>query len=162
MNIPSPSALAYMNGRDCSHSDGDCTYPDCFCKSKGTPTPAAAGQKFDLSKTDLSLISPLALAYLSRVLDFGAKKYAPHNWRKGIDQSRLISAALRHILAYNAGENLDLETGLPHMAHAMCCCMFALEQSYTANNPDSRHKLSVEQRTLLVSLLAGETPSRIE
>ena len=150
-----------------------CTFPACECPRNPIKTEAqhladklngTAGVKHDTSKPDFSLLSPLALSYLTAVLDFGARKYAAHNWRKGIDQTRLIAAAMRHINAFNAGEDLDLETGLPHMAHAMCCCMFSIEQMYAGEgkNPDSRYKLSYEQRTLLVSLLAGEVPSKVE
>lgn len=79
-------------------------------------------------KPILSLIPKSLLWEVGRVLSFGASKYAAHNWRKGINQSRLISAALRHITAFNEGEELDPESGLSHLAHAICCLSFALEQ----------------------------------
>jgi hypothetical protein len=58
---------------------------------------------------------------------FGATKYSKNNWRNGIAYSRLIDAALRHILAYSSGEDFDLETGLSHAAHARCCLGMLLE-----------------------------------
>lgn len=61
---------------------------------------------------------------LARVLAFGAKKYAPDNWRKGIPRVRVLAAALRHVSAAEEGEWLDEETGLPHLAHALCELMF--------------------------------------
>lgn len=85
-----------------------------------------AGQKYDEGKPRMDLLDPYALEQLAMVLGFGAKKYAAHNWRKGISTSRLIAAALRHLFAYLGGQDKDPETGLSHVAHAMCCCMFLL------------------------------------
>lgn len=100
---------------------------------------ANVGVKFDADKPDMSLLSSVALVELTKVLDFGAKKYAPHNWRKGIVTTRLLAACLRHTFAYLRGESVDPETGLSHMAHAMCCCMFILELSLTKPEFDDRH-----------------------
>lgn len=54
------------------------------------------GLKFDKDKVDLSLIPYEVLEEISRVLMFGAKKYGKYNWEKGIDYTRLSSAADRH------------------------------------------------------------------
>ena len=87
------------------------------------------GLKHDSEKPRMDLIDSKALEALAQVLTFGAAKYAPHNWRAGIAHSRLIAALMRHTAAFNGGEDLDPETGLPHIAHAMCCCMFLLGTS---------------------------------
>lgn len=87
-----------------------------------------AGTKNDTEKPTLSLIPTSMLTEVGAVLTFGAEKYTAHNWRKGIALSRLTSAALRHILAFNEGENIDKESGLSHLAHAICNLAFALEQ----------------------------------
>ena len=86
----------------------------------------AGGLKFDQDKAPMDLLDPFALTQVAAVLLFGARKYARHNWRNGIKISRLIAASLRHIMAFNDGEDFDSETGLSHLAHAMCCLMFAL------------------------------------
>ena len=102
--------------------------------------PCGAGVKDDSSKPPMHLIDGYALEQLANVLAFGAEKYAPHNWRKGLAQTRLISAAMRHLSAFNGGQDTDPETGLHHAAHAMCCCMFMVWMS--ANKPqfDDRYK----------------------
>jgi hypothetical protein len=74
------------------------------------------------------------------VLKFGAIKYAEHNWRKGFAWSRPLAAAMRHILAFNAGEDKDPESGLSHLAHAACCIMFLLEFEKTHRELDDRYK----------------------
>lgn len=84
------------------------------------------GLKFDAGKPRMDLVDADALEELARVLDFGAHKYAEHNWRKGIKLSRLLAAAGRHLFAIVRGEDKDPETGLQHAAHLMCCAMFLI------------------------------------
>lgn len=84
------------------------------------------GIKFDDGKPLMSLLDSNALTEMAKVLSFGAEKYDRHNWRKGITYSRLIDAALRHMIAFNGGEDLDPESNLSHVAHASCCLMFLL------------------------------------
>lgn len=84
------------------------------------------GLKFDDHKPRMDLLDSRAIEQLAMVLTFGAQKYANHNWRKGISKGRLIAAALRHLFAYLRSEDRDPESGLSHVAHAMCCCMFLL------------------------------------
>lgn len=98
------------------------------------------GVKFDEGKAQVDLLSTIWLLGVSQVLTFGAKKYASHNWRKGISRSRLMAAAMRHILAYNNGEDVDPETGLSHLDHASCCLMFARELHETKPDTDDRYK----------------------
>lgn len=62
-----------------------------------------------------------------QVLAYGAKKYAPNNWQKVPDaRERYFSAAERHLIAWQQGEDRDFESGLPHLAHAACCLLFLL------------------------------------
>ena len=89
------------------------------------------GRKDDSNKPRFNLIPPLAEREVARVLEFGARKYAPDNWRKVPDaRSRYVDAALRHINAHRSGEALDTGeggSGLSHLAHAITSLMFALE-----------------------------------
>jgi hypothetical protein len=84
----------------------------------------ATGVKHDEDKTPMDLLDPMALDGLARVLQFGARKYASHNWRGGISYSRLIAALLRHSFAILRGEYVDPESNLPHIDHVGCCWMF--------------------------------------
>lgn len=86
--------------------------------------PVEAGKKLDDGKIRMDLLDPLAIEGLASVLTFGANKYAAHNWRKGISNSRLIAALLRHLFAICRGEITDKESGLPHIDHVGCCWMF--------------------------------------
>jgi hypothetical protein len=105
-----------------------------------TEEAAPQGAKHDSGKPQMDLLSSIAIIELSKVLTFGATKYASHNWRKGIVYSRILAATLRHIFAYMAGETLDPETGLSHIAHALCELMFLLEFEKTRPDLDDRYK----------------------
>lgn len=100
----------------------------------------SSGVKADEGKPDMSLLSTIALLKVVAVLDFGKKKYASHNWRKGMAWSRVLSAALRHLFAYISGEDKDKESGLSHLAHAACCVLFLLEYEETKRELDDRYK----------------------
>lgn len=101
---------------------------------------ARAGVKYDADKPRMDLLDADAIEELSHVLAFGAHKYAAHNWRKGITYGRLVAAALRHLFAILRGEDRDMETGLLHAAHAMCCCMFLVSLMKRRPDMDDRWK----------------------
>ena len=87
-----------------------------------------SGRKFDGGKLQYGLLPPLALRETVKVLTFGAEKYAPDNWRRVPDgPRRYFDAAQRHLWAYKEGEVNDPETGVSHLAHALCCIMFILD-----------------------------------
>ena len=98
------------------------------------------GKKFDGGKPPISLISELAIVQEAEVLAFGAEKYGRHNWRQGIEWSRIIDAVQRHILAFNSGEDADPETSLSHIAHARAGLGFLLEYIETHPELDDRYK----------------------
>jgi len=99
---------------------------------------ADRGQKHDDGKPRMDLLDRHALEEIARVLGFGAQKYAAHNWRRGISYSRLTAAALRHLHAFNDGEDIDTESGLSHLAHLGCCVMFLLNMQKTRPDLDDR------------------------
>lgn len=84
----------------------------------------ATGKKFDGGKAPLDLIPYEALEGIAKVLDFGCKKYDRANWANGIQFSRLISAAQRHLGAYNSGQDIDPESLINHVHHAACNLAF--------------------------------------
>lgn len=92
------------------------------------PAGAATAIKYDDGKTDWSLMPFEAIEEINKVLDFGAKKYAAHNWRTGtgFKYTRVLSSLLRHTFAWARGEDLDPESGLSHLAHMGCNVMFLI------------------------------------
>jgi hypothetical protein len=85
------------------------------------------GMKADLGKRDWSLMPWSALEEVVKVLEFGAKKYAPNNWKYVVPAKyRYKNACMRHLTAYMEGKEIDNETGLSHMAHVACNALFLL------------------------------------
>lgn len=80
-------------------------------------TSATGGQKGQ-KPAQLSSVDPLALLELAKVAGMGAKKYSRGNYLNGYDWSLCMDALSRHFLAWQSGEDVDDESGLPHMAHA--------------------------------------------
>lgn len=88
---------------------------------------ASPGMKFDGGKMRYDLVDPDTEAEEVAVLMFGAVKYEEENWRLVPDAKKRYYAALRrHVAAYMRGEEFDLETGLHHLGHALCCARFLL------------------------------------
>lgn len=77
------------------------------------------GQKFDGGKPDLSIIPYEAMEGVSAALMYGEKKYGRFNYKNGIEYTRLISAALRHLYKFLQGVDIDDESGLNHIDHAL-------------------------------------------
>lgn len=86
------------------------------------------GMKYDTGKLRWDLVQPLAVNEYIRVLTYGANKYAPNSWQRLKDcKGRYFAALLRHVWDWWRGEDLDKESGIHHLAHAMCNVAFLLE-----------------------------------
>lgn len=82
------------------------------------------GAKYDADKIRMDLLDPSFTEGVASVLTFGAAKYAPNNWRNGIQYSRIIAAIHRHLASIQRGEDFDPESGLPHVFHIGCNVQF--------------------------------------
>lgn len=98
------------------------------------------GDHKDAGKPRLDLLDAYAIEQMGHVLGFGSVKYDAWNWTRGIAYTRLQGSALRHILAFQRGEDLDPESGLPHLAHGMCCLMMLLGMTQRHPELDDRCK----------------------
>ena len=88
---------------------------------------AVVGVKYDTQKPRFSLLPLKPLMAVVEVLELGARKYAPDNWKKVENaQDRYFDALMRHMIAWKMGEKYDPETGLNHLAHAACSVLFML------------------------------------
>jgi hypothetical protein len=95
------------------------------------------GSKADVGKPQMDLLPFAALYEVAHVLTFGAGKYGERNWH-GLSVSRLFAAALRHLTLWQLREDDDPETGRPHLAHAACCVLMALDQMLERPEYDDR------------------------
>lgn len=95
----------------------------------------AKGQK----SVRLHAIPREALWELGRVYAFGEEKYDDYNFRKGYDWSLSYDAMLRHLTAFWDGEDVDEESKLHHMAHAVwngiCLLFFSLRRRGNDDRP---------------------------
>lgn len=93
---------------------------------KASSTKEEKGKKYDSNKLEWDLLPIDALTVIIRVFMFGASKYGKRNWENGMAFSRLYNAAIRHMTKWYAGETVDPETGLNHLAHSIVSLMMIL------------------------------------
>jgi len=62
-----------------------------------------------------------SFALTATAMEYGLEKYGRNIWKNGIEWSRLIDAGLRHLLAIITGEEIDKESGNPHLSHFFGC-----------------------------------------
>lgn len=74
---------------------------------------------FSEGKEGVDQIPPELLLEWGRVFSYGEQKYARDNWKKGNAFHEFYGSALRHLLRFWQGEDIDPESGLPHLAHAL-------------------------------------------
>ncbi len=84
------------------------------------------GVKLDAGKIRLDLVPVEGIEAVADILGIGAAKYAARNWEMGMDWSRPYGAALRHLLAWFRGENVDKDTGRSHLWHAATNIFFLI------------------------------------
>lgn len=108
------------------------------------------GLRYNEGKRKWSLVDFDALSGMVEVLEFGACKYAPYNWKKGLPTTEICESMLRHIFAYLNGETVDPESGISHVGHIQCNAMFLGNMS-KRNEWDDREKKNQV-------ILDGDTP----
>lgn len=86
------------------------------------------------AKPQLWLNPPSALRAMARAMENGAEKYGPYNWRENEVRAEVyISAALRHIAAYQDGERADPDSGAHPLAHAMASLAILIDGEDNGN-----------------------------
>jgi hypothetical protein len=126
-------------GRACKQA-GKCVSEATLNPAPGLPdtNPKTA---FGVQKAPLHLIPPAALLAVAGVMGLGAKKYGAYNWRQhAVSASVYQAAAMRHLLAWWGGEEVDPESGESHLAHAIACCAIVLDAAAVAKLNDDRPK----------------------
>lgn len=98
--------------------------------------------RYNKGKAPLSMIMEAkeALAGCAGVLEFGASKYNRGNWHKGLPHTEVCDSMLRHISSYLSGENVDAESGKPHVDHILTNALFLAQGFRTHPELDDRSK----------------------
>jgi len=123
------------------------------------------GTKYGAGKPQPSLVPYEAIAWLARVLEYGASKYARDNWRKldsEADRIKLLDALERHVGEFKSGVVFDVESKMPVIAHVLCnaafLTYFLARDGISGSNP---HELTDEQRQALADAkVLGERLAR--
>lgn len=92
-----------------------------------------------IRKAAMSCIPCQPLLELGLAMMEGARKYGRHNYRSaGVRASVYYDAALRHLMAWYEGEDIDPDSGLPHLAKAMACLVVIRDSVIRGNWVDDR------------------------
>jgi hypothetical protein len=86
-------------------------------------------KKYDDGKLRWDKFAWLAAACALRIFHYGAKKYDWDNWRnaRGENNTRMLTACMRHLIKSLGGEKFDPESGYPHTWHALCTLLMYVE-----------------------------------
>lgn len=103
-------------------------------------TVSSTGGQKGVKPERYDLIPIEALDIMARLYGFGAQKYAAHNWRKGYEWSKSFASLMRHATRFWAGEDIDEETGLPHLAGAAFHCFTLMVFMQEQPDFDDRYK----------------------
>ena len=106
--------------------------------AESTPVDFKAAQ--GIEKPRLDLIPLTALTYMALGLQEGARKYGSASWREveSVDLAQYVAATMRHLMAYADGEDVDAESGNPHLAHAMASLAIMVDLIEQGNGTDTR------------------------
>lgn len=97
-------------------SAGPAAAPASASASAGADPKGAAGA----AKAPFAALPFAVLAELAVACGEGAEKYGRHNWRSGrVLASTYYAAALRHLVAWIEGEDIDPDSGLSHVVKVM-------------------------------------------
>lgn len=94
--------------------------------------------KYDGDKPNISLVPPMVLMEVASVFTQGAKKYKAYNYR-GLEYSRLYSAAMRHMLKWWSGQEINIDDfNIHHLSHAITSLMMLREMIERGDGVDDR------------------------
>jgi len=103
--------------------------------SKDTNPKDAVGIK----KVPLSVVSAPVLMEIGLGMMEGARKYRRHNYRvAGVRASVYYDAAMRHLMGWWEGEDIDPDSGLSHVSKALACLSVLRDSMILENWKDDR------------------------
>ena len=98
------------------------------------PKDAIGSNKLPYHLVPSEVIGAIALTMLE-----GACKYGAHNYRvAGVRYSIYFDAMNRHMQAWWEGEDIDQESGLPHLYKALGCLTVLTDSMHIGNAQDDR------------------------
>lgn len=116
---------------------------------------------YDDGKPPLAWLPWAAMDEVAMVQEYGAKKYGTFlNYKKGLEASRNLSCAIRHIRDYMNGIDKDHESGRHPLGHAMCRIAFVLQNIRDGTIIDDRSTGPKAVQTLRQRKVSGRVLQR--
>lgn len=145
--FPSPDhALEAMDRVVGKHPALAAPYGD---RSKATNPKDAVGT----GKVPFSTVPARPLAEIGLAMLEGARKYGRHNYRvAGVRASVYYDAALRHLTAWWEGQDIDPDSGLPHVVKAMACLVVLRDAELNLMLTDDRPPVIANADTWIADL----------
>lgn len=92
-----------------------------------------------IKKVPLHVVPGQVLMELGLAMLEGARKYGSHNYRvAGVRASVYFDAAMRHLMAWFEGEDLDPDSNLSHITKALACLVVLRDSMMNENWVDDR------------------------
>lgn len=112
-----------------------------FITKDTNPKDAIGIKKVPFSCVPANVIGEIALGLME-----GARKYRRHNYRVvGVRGSVYYDAALRHLMAWWEGEDIDKDSGMSHISKALSCLVVLRDSMLNENWTDDRPPKLVNQ-----------------
>ena len=103
-------------------------------KKDTNPKEALGIRKVPLHAVPVKPLLELGLAMLE-----GGRKYGSHNYREaGVRYSTYFDATIRHLFAWWEGEDIDPDSGLPHIVKIMADMTVLRDSQHMGNGVDDR------------------------
>ena len=135
-----PKAIEIQLLREASSVEALNKFVDAVGEAVKEASDVVRGTKLDNGKAPIGLIESKWLEGVAGVLAYGEKKYGRFNWKKGIETSRTYDAAMRHLLKWNDGVDLDEESGHSHLLHSAVNLMMLYITLQDNKEMDNRYK----------------------
>ena len=98
------------------------------------PKDAVGIRKAPLSTVPMNVVAEIGVGMLE-----GASKYGRHNYRAvGVRASVYFDAAMRHLIAYWEGEDIDPDSGMHHIAKALTTLVVLRDAMFRGKCEDDR------------------------
>jgi hypothetical protein len=88
----------------------------------------------------MDLLPSKALIGIAKAMTYGARKYSDYNFKKGkgLEWRQPYAALMRHMVAFWDGEDIDPESGLPHIYHIGACAVMLIDLIDSNRGKDTR------------------------
>lgn len=104
-----------------------------------TSKPSNPKDAVGISKVPFSTVPSEVTAEVGLAMLEGALKYGRHNYRAaGVRASVYYDAALRHLTAWWEGQDVDPDSGLPHLVKCLACLYVIRDSQRIGNWVDDR------------------------